>query len=104
MDWIKEISVWRALMIVMVVISADTILGILVALAKEQFRVEIEKLPKFLKTGVLPYMGALTLLAFMDSYIPEWSLMFTAVFYTSTVFVLGKYAVNITDKIKCLFS
>lgn len=104
MEFLNDITVWRALMITLIIICTDTVLGILVAISKDQFKVEVTKLPQFLRTGVLPYLGALTLLAFLERYVYEWRVMFQAVFYTSTAFVLGKYAVNIKDKIQCLFS
>ena len=104
MNFINDLTVWRALIIVVTIIAVDTIFGILVAITQKQFRVEVKKLPQFLVTGVLPYLGALTLLAALNEYVPEWTVIFTGVFYSSAVFVLTKYITTIGEKIKILFS
>lgn len=104
MDFINDLTVWRVLILVLVFIFADMLLGILVALRREELRVSVAKLPQYLRTGVLPYLGALTLLAILHAFVPEWELVFQSIYYTSALFVLAKYTVDIKDKLQCLFS
>ena len=104
MEFINDLTVWRVLILVLVFIFADMLFGVFVAIRREEFKVSLTKLPRYLRTGVLPYLGALTLLAGLHDYVPEWGLVFQSVFYTSAIFVLAKYVVDIKDKIQCLFS
>ena len=104
MDFINDLTVWRVLVLVLVFIFSDMILGIMVAIRREELQVSVAKLPQYLKTGVLPYFGALALLALLHNYVPEWGLVFQSVFYTSAAFVLAKYVMDIKNKLQCLFS
>lgn len=104
MDFLQNITVWRALIIILTMISADTILGILVAIFRSELKLHVAKLPQFLKTNVLPFMGALTLLAGLQEYMTEFETLLGTAFYTSATFVLAKFVVEIKDKLQCLFS
>lgn len=104
MEFIKDITVWRALIVTLVIIGADTFLGIMVAIFRSEFSLHLSKLPQFLKTNVLPYMGSLTLLAGLQQYLPEFQALLGTAFYTSATFVLAKFIVELKDKLQCLFS
>lgn len=104
MDFLQNITVWRALIITLVLIGADTFLGIMIAIVKNEFKVHVAKLPQFLKTNVLPFMGSLTLLAGLQEYLEEFEVLLGTAFYTSVTFVLAKFIVEIKDKLQCLFN
>ena len=105
MDFINDLTVWRVLILVNIFIFADLFFGVAVAIKRDELKLSVQKLPRYLKTGVLPYLLALAGLAALNVYVPEWSLVFKEVdVYASALFVLGKYTLDIKDKLQCLFS
>jgi len=99
-DFILELSVWRAMMVVITIILADTVLGILKTFRAGQEDFDIRKLPQFLANNVLPYAGGLIVLAFVANFVGE---VFEHIFYVVAVLVIIKYAAEVVDKIKSLF-
>ncbi|MHB1407153.1 MAG: hypothetical protein ACYCV0_16395 [Desulfitobacteriaceae bacterium] len=74
-------------------IFLDLMLGIILALSKGEF--EPRKLPKFLQSSVLPYVGSLTLLAVFSTIIPE----IKALYFTAVTAVNAKFLFDVKDKI-----
>lgn len=74
-------------------IFLDLMLGIILAVGKGEF--EPRKLPKFLQSSVLPYVGSLSLLAVFSAVIPE----IKALYFTAVTAVNAKYLFDVKDKI-----
>ncbi|GAB6171947.1 hypothetical protein JCM15765_14250 [Paradesulfitobacterium aromaticivorans] len=74
-------------------IFLDLMLGIIRALSKGEF--EPRKLPKFLQSSVLPYVGSLALLAIFSTIIPE----IKALYFTAVTAVNAKFLFDVKDKI-----
>lgn len=73
-------------------ILIDVVLGILVSITQNTF--DPRKLPNFLQTSILPYVGSLLILALASS-IPAMQALFFAATATATV----KFLADIKDKI-----
>lgn len=86
------------LMIIMIVIAVDTILGIMQSLKEDKF--DWGKLVKFFKTGVIPYVGGILLLA-IAAYLAD--LYFMPVFYLVGTVIVAKYGGEIIFKVQILF-
>lgn len=99
-DFILELSVWRAMMVVIIVILADTVLGILKTFRPGEVDFDIRKLPQFLANNVLPYAGGLIVLALVANFVGE---AFEQIFYVVAVLVIIKYTAEVIDKVKILF-
>ena len=99
---LDDLATWRILIFILALILGDTALGIAVAMKRDELKVEIAKLPQFLRTGVLPYMGALIILAALAETVPEALGELQAVFYGSAALVVAKYAADIKDKVACI--
>jgi hypothetical protein len=78
------------------IIMLDTLLGIITSISNKQF--DIRKLPQFLQTSILPYVGGLTILALFsyDSTIKP-------LFYAAATATTAKYIAEIKDKISNIF-
>lgn len=86
------------LLVVMGLIIVDTLLGVVKAIAEGTFDVRL--LADYLKTGILPYIGALVILAIGALYVqPEF---FGAVFAASAAAVIAKFGTDVIDKSKSL--
>ena len=99
-DFILELSVWRAVMVVVAIIVADAIAGILKTFRPGEEDFDIRKLPQFIATNVLPYAGGLIVLALVANFIGE---AFEHAFYAVSLLVMAKYAAEFFDKVKVLF-
>ena len=85
-------DVWYTLGTVLVLILVDVALGILAAVVTATF--DVRKLPSFLRQNVLPYLGALTLLALVAAQ-PELKILF----FASAAAVVAKFLADIKDKV-----
>ncbi|WP_027364036.1 hypothetical protein [Desulfotruncus alcoholivorax] len=79
-------------------IIVDFCLGVFLALKQGDF--DVRKLPKFLETGVIPYVGALVLLALFIGISPG----LEAIFFACTAAIGLKYLADIKDKLASIFT
>lgn len=77
-------------------ILVDALLGVVLAISKNQF--DVQKFPQFLKTNVLPYVGGLLILA-MAAGNPQMKALFLA----SAAATAIKFIAEIKDKVVALF-
>lgn len=82
---------------VTVLIVADVLLGILQAVAKNEF--DLRKLPQFLKQNVLPYLGGLGILAVASLFSP----VFAGLFIASAGATAIKFLADLKDKVAGIF-
>ena len=93
-------GVWYSFIVVVVAIVIDAVLGAIKA-AKDDFdSFDFRQLPKFLSTGILPYVGGLGILALAAEFVGE---PYLALFYASAAAVTFKYVTEIKDKLARLF-
>lgn len=93
---IDMIVVW-AFVTVLVLIGLDTLMGVLLAFTRNEF--DPRKLPQFLRTNILPYAGALMLLA-----IGAMSLdVIKALYFASVSAATIKYLAELKDKLVSIF-
>ena len=100
MDFIMELSVWNALLVVVGAIVLDAVFGVLKTFKKDQENFDIRKLPQFVAAGVFPYVGGLVALAIVAEYIGQ---PYDNIFYPVAVAVGLKYLAEMVDKLKALF-
>ena len=82
------------LKLALIAIACDTFIGWILAIVKGEF--DIRKVPQFLKTNILPYFGALVILAFATIYVPD----YVPVFYFIATIVTAKFGVEaLKDKL-----
>jgi len=79
-------------------ILADFVLGVF--LSAKQGKFDVRKLPQFLSTSVLPYVGSLVLLALFVGVSP----VLETVFFAVTAAVAVKYLADIKDKLGGIFT
>jgi hypothetical protein len=93
-------SIICVFIVVVVAIILDVILGAIKA-AKDDFDAfNLRTLPKFLASGILPYVGGLGILALAAQFVGD---PFTALFYASAAAVTAKYVAEIKDKLEWIF-
>ncbi len=97
-DFILDIPIEWALLVVVSAIIVNVAFGIFRALKLQEFN--IRKLPQFLADHMLPYVGGLLLLAVVAKYIGS---PFDYIFYTTVVALLAKYYAEIKDKINDVY-
>lgn len=97
-DFLMELSISGALIVVLVAILVNTLLGVFLAVREGTFDIRI--LPQFLATSVLPYVGGLIVLAIAAG---SAGAPFVVMFYAVAVAVLLMYVAKIKDKINALF-
>ena len=90
-------AVLTALLTVLGLVLADFVLGVTVAIIQKQF--DVRKLPDFIRTGVLPYVVPLIVLAAMAGS----NASLQAVFFTSAAALTAKFIADIKDKLVSLF-
>lgn len=79
-------------------VLGDTVIAWILALAKGQF--DIRQVPKFLQTGILPYLGSLFVLAILTVPVPDYK----PVFYFICLIVSAKFGVEaVKDKLTQFF-
>lgn len=96
MDFLTSIdsSIILGIKICLTAIIGDAMIGWLIAYLKGEF--DVRKVPQFLKTNVLPYVGSLFILGFLvtldSAYLP--------VFAGVVIFITGKFSIEaLKDKI-----
>lgn len=90
-------KVMSTLLGVLALILVDTFMGILLSLRQAQFN--FRKLPQFLKTNVLPYVGGLFVLGVAAAGSAELG----TIFYAAAATTGAKYLMEIKDKVVILF-
>lgn len=100
MDFLLELSVWDATLIVVAAILLDAVVGILKTFKKENENFDIRKLPQFVATNVFPFVGGLVVLAVVAEYVGQ---PYDGLFYPIAGAVLAKYVAEIKDKLANLF-
>lgn len=80
------------------IILADFVFGILVSLRNGNF--QVSKLPQFVETSLIPYIGGLLALALFSNVNAELGALFFTIAATITV----KFLADITTKVTQLFS
>lgn len=94
-----EVGVIASMIIAAAVIALDTVLGILLGIKDKTFDAAL--LPRFLFTGILPFVGGLIILAVLANYIAT---PFAEMFYVSAAAIAAKYIADVWEKLKLLFS
>ncbi len=96
-----EGTVLYTFVVVTAAIVIDAILGAIKAAATRGERFDIRELPRFLATGILPYVGAMALLAAAAELIRA---EFEILFFAAAATITAKYLAEIKDKIAALFA
>ena len=100
MEFVFDLGVWRALMIVVVAILLDAVIGILKTFKPEEEDFDIRKLPQFIGRNIFPYVGGLAAVALVVDRVGE---PFDMLFYPFAAAVLAKYLAEVKDKLTRLF-
>ena len=82
---------------VLALILVNLVLGTLLAIKTSTF--DVRKLPQFLETNLLPYIGGLLVLALFSNMDPALSVLF----FTISAAVYAKFLANIKDQLVQLF-
>lgn len=91
-------GVLLGLKLALIAILCDTAIGWILAIVKGVF--DIRLVPQFLKTNILPYFGALVILAIATIYVPE----YIPVFYFICAIIMVKFGVEaLKDKLTQFF-
>jgi len=89
-------GILAALGAVLVLILIDTLLGVILSIKAGTF--DIRKLPQFIATNVLPFVGGLTVLALATFIVGDYSTQITAIFYAAAAATAAKFIAEIKDK------
>lgn len=100
MEFLNEVTVWYATLIVVVSILIDAILGIILTFKDGNEPFDFKKLPQFISKNIFPYVGGLLVIALAAEYIGT---PYDVLFYPLAVAVLAKYVVEIKDKLQNMF-
>lgn len=95
---IGSLPITKATVVTIALILIDTVLGVLRAVKLEEF--DFRKLPKFLATSIVPYIGGLIVLGLAAQFIGA---PFVQVFYGAVAAVSAKFLLEMKDKVKQLF-
>lgn len=94
-----DTAIMKCLIVALATIFLDVIMGILLSVKNGSF--SLNKLPQFLATNIVPYMGGLIVLAVFANYVSDLSYAF----YAGTALVAVKFSKEaLIDKIKALLS
>ena len=96
-SWVDP-KVLATLGTVLSLILADFVFGVLVSLRNGNF--SLSKLPQFVQTSLLPYIGGLLMLALFSNTNTELKVLFFSIAATVTV----KFLADIKDKVIQLFA
>jgi len=91
-------TVGATLMIVVAMILVDFLMGVFISIRDGVF--DFKKLPQFVCSSILPYIGGLLVLAIVAQYIGD---LYLELFLSISGLVVVKYIVNIKDKVFVLF-
>lgn len=100
MEFLLNLSVWNALLIVVVAILLDAVLGIIKTFKPDEENFDLKKLPLFVANSIFPYVGGLVALAIVAEFVGQ---PYDAIFYPVAVAVALKYVAEIVEKAKSLF-
>ena len=100
LGFLLELDEWRVLLVVVAGILLDAVLGILTTFRADHENFDIRKLPRFIATGIFPYVGGLTAVAVVSNQVGP---PYDYVFYGFAIPVLAKYVAEIMDKLTVLF-
>lgn len=95
-----EQPVFITFLVVAVAIVIDTILGAVKAAMADCDSFNFRELPRFLATGILPYVGGLGVLALAAKFVGD---VFIGLFYPAAAAVTAKYVAEIKDKLVEIF-
>ena len=98
LDFLMDLPISAALLVVLAAILVNTLLGVFMAVKEGTFDVRV--LPMFLATSVLPYVGGLIVLALVAGFVGA---PFVVMFYAVALAVLLMYVAKIKDKVNALF-
>jgi len=96
MDFLTNIdsSIILGIKICLIAIMGDAMVGWLIAYLKGEF--DIRKVPQFLKTNILPYIGSLFIFGFLATLDSAYLPVFTGV----VIFITGKFSIEaLKDKV-----
>jgi hypothetical protein len=99
MDIALNNGIGAALIVVIVAIILDAVFGIIKAIIGSEF--DLRKLPQFIATGVLPYLGGVSILAAAAHFVGT---PFVEIFYVAVAAIATKYIMDLKDKIKSMYS
>lgn len=97
MIFVFDMTIAWTLLTVLMLIMLDTLLGIMLAFSQGEFNPR--KLPVFLKNNLLPYVGALALLAFGAMSLD----VLKVLFFTSAAAAIAKFLADLKDKLTNIF-
>lgn len=100
MDFLLEMTVWKALFVVVVAIIVDAVLGIIKTFKPDEENFDLGKLPQFVAESIFPYVGGLVVLGAVAQFVGK---PYDAVFYPVAVMVGVKYVKEIWEKARKLF-
>lgn len=94
-------GIFTALGAVLVLILLDTLLGIILSIKASTF--DIRKLPQFLVTNLLPYVGGLMVLALATYVAGDYSTQLASIFFATATATAAKFIAEIKDKAAQIF-
>lgn len=94
-------GILTALGAVLVLILLDTLLGIILSIKARSF--DVRKLPQFLATNLLPYVGSLLILALAAYVTGDYSAQIAVIFFAATAATAVKFIAEIKDKTVQIF-
>ncbi|MDI6742187.1 MAG: hypothetical protein QMD11_05535 [Smithella sp.] len=100
MEFLQEMSVWSALLVVVSLIIVNALFGGLKAMKRKSETFDLRKLPEFVATDILPYIGGMFILALMAEMVGR---PYVELFYVVAVLVGVAYSAKINDKAFLLF-
>ncbi len=98
---LTNMTIVNATLIVVAAIIIDALLGILKTFKPDNENFDIRKLPQFVASGILPYVGGLLIIGVAAEFIGE---PYAALYYLIAAAVLAKYLVEIKDKLFSMFN
>ena len=93
-------NVGVALLVVATAIFVDAVLGIIKSIVVEDESFDLRKLPQFLATGILPYVGAVLVLGAAAQFVGS---PFNSYFFAGVSAIVLKYGVDIIAKFGAIF-
>ena len=94
-------GIFAALGAIIAPILLDTLLGIILSLKAGTFN--LRKLPQFLATNLLPYVGGLLVLALTAYIAGDYTAQIAALFYAAAAATAAKFLAEIKDKVLQIF-
>ncbi len=95
---LTDVTLTNVLIVIVIAIIVDALFGILKSIKRHEF--DLRDLPKFVATGILPYIGGAGILA-LAAYVA--GSPFEELFLVSAAAIVAKYLAEIKDKVAALF-